>query len=372
MSDAGLVLTRSLAYTEDADGFQFARKKVERKTPVAEATAEAGQSAPGAMSAQDGGKQADASNERPAQPAKKRKRRFSEAIREESARPRRRSARLSGEKVQAVPPDPTPTPATPEVVRDAVVHVEETESKEDEAGLRVEKRRATTKIALPFADTPVITRNKEMRKNSGAHRRSSTGLRGRRASSLIESGTSNGMSLLRTLGSPKIAASDTLAALPHREVDIADFYKHISQDDPEPRRMRQLLTWCATRALSARPTNGEGDVTAILAGKHTPSSRGHSDERLRSTSDTRRAVERLCRQVGAVRLVQQSEHRFPPKPVVHIKAAPFSDKYTALGRRDDRRARQEAESKKHRQRREAHGARARAETVPRLPHRCSR
>jgi kinetochore protein Mis13/DSN1 len=61
--------------------------------------------------------------------------------------------------------------------------------------LHVAKKRngGATKIMLPFADTPVITRNKEMRKASkDGHRRSSTGLRGRRASSLIDSGMSNG------------------------------------------------------------------------------------------------------------------------------------------------------------------------------------
>ena len=51
----------------------------------------------------------------------------------------------------------------------------------------------TTKIALPFADTPIIRRNKEMRKGSNESRRSSLSNRGRRASSLIESGTSNGL-----------------------------------------------------------------------------------------------------------------------------------------------------------------------------------
>ena len=51
-----------------------------------------------------------------------------------------------------------------------------------------------TKIALPFADTPIIRRNKEMRKGvQTGSRRSSLGNRGRRASSLIESGKSNGM-----------------------------------------------------------------------------------------------------------------------------------------------------------------------------------
>lgn len=53
---------------------------------------------------------------------------------------------------------------------------------------------SATKIALPFADTPVISRNKAMRegKSGKSERRSSLGLRGRRASSLIDSGTSNG------------------------------------------------------------------------------------------------------------------------------------------------------------------------------------
>jgi kinetochore protein Mis13/DSN1 len=51
-----------------------------------------------------------------------------------------------------------------------------------------------TRIALPFADTPVIRRNKAMRegKSGKGERRSSLGLRGRRASSLIESGNSSG------------------------------------------------------------------------------------------------------------------------------------------------------------------------------------
>ena len=49
-----------------------------------------------------------------------------------------------------------------------------------------------TKIALPFADTPIIRRNKEMRKGAGnGDRRSSLGMRGRRASCLMDSGKSN-------------------------------------------------------------------------------------------------------------------------------------------------------------------------------------
>ncbi len=57
-----------------------------------------------------------------------------------------------------------------------------------------------TKIALPFADTPIIRRNKEMRKGSNGSRRSSLGNRGRRASSLIDSGKSNGIVISKFLG----------------------------------------------------------------------------------------------------------------------------------------------------------------------------
>jgi kinetochore protein Mis13/DSN1 len=63
-----------------------------------------------------------------------------------------------------------------------------------------DRSKDVTKIALPFADTPIIRRNKEMRKGSGeSGRRSSLGMRGRRASSLIDSGKSNGLNFLRNL-----------------------------------------------------------------------------------------------------------------------------------------------------------------------------
>lgn len=104
-------------------------------------------------------------------------------------------------------------------------------------------------IALPFSDTPIINRNKEMRKKGGASgaRRSSLGMRGRRASSLIDNGHS---------------------AIPHREVDPSEFYKHIEADGlSEPRRMKQLLTWCGERALSEKPPHGTHGSSAILGGK---------------------------------------------------------------------------------------------------------
>ncbi|RMZ75520.1 hypothetical protein DV738_g5413, partial [Chaetothyriales sp. CBS 135597] len=107
---------------------------------------------------------------------------------------------------------------------------------------------STTRIALPFADTPVIRRNKEMRgnKSSRSERRSSLGMRGRRASSLIETGNSN--------------------ALPHAEVDVQDFYKHIEASGlSEPRRMRQLLTWCATRAMDQKAVGVAFEEASAIA-----------------------------------------------------------------------------------------------------------
>lgn len=72
-------------------------------------------------------------------------------------------------------------------------------------------------------------------------------MRGRRASSLIENGHS---------------------AIPHREVDPAEFYKHIESESlPEPRRMRQLLTWCGERALSKKPPHGSRGSSAVLGGE---------------------------------------------------------------------------------------------------------
>ena len=59
----------------------------------------------------------------------------------------------------------------------------------------VEVSQEFTKISLPFADTPIIRRNQEMRRGAGdGSRRSSLGNRGRRASSLIDGGKSNGRS----------------------------------------------------------------------------------------------------------------------------------------------------------------------------------
>ncbi len=75
-------------------------------------------------------------------------------------------------------------------------------------------------------------------------------MRGRRASSLIDNGHS---------------------ALPHREVDPAEFYKYISADGlSEPRRMKQLLIWCGERALSEKPPHGSHGSSAVLGGAFFP------------------------------------------------------------------------------------------------------
>ena len=125
-----------------------------------------------------------------------------------------------------------------------------------------------TKIALPFADTPIIRRNKEMRKTNGS-RRSSLANRGRRASSLIDTGKSNGIGLL-WVELVLRAMTDYKTALPHDEVESSEFYKHIESEGlSEPRRMKQLLTWCGTRAMGERPSFTSEDSNARLAGRTT-------------------------------------------------------------------------------------------------------
>jgi len=186
-------------------------------------------------------------------------------------------------------------------------HDERVDLANSSSALNVEKKRSPKKIALPFADTPVLRRNKEMRKNSGqgGQRRSSSGLRGRRASSLIDSGASNGTDYIafntasskppakiygkhRSImvseetdaGSESelvanvvsfsdedaLADDDDFIAVPHAEVDTTEFYKLIEQSLTEPRRMKQLLIWCGTRALPEKPQGAQGDTSAIMMG----------------------------------------------------------------------------------------------------------
>ncbi|KAM7204306.1 Mis12-Mtw1 protein family domain containing protein [Rhypophila sp. PSN 637] len=168
---------------------------------------------------------------------------------------RKKEPQLKTHIVEEVPPPPringasrssagrdNPRPKRPR-------EVEQEHQEEEETPDRSANGAESRQIALPFSDTPIINRNKEMRKKGGASgaRRSSLGMRGRRASSLIENGHT---------------------AIPHREVDPSEFYKHIEADGlPEPRRMKQLLTWCGERALSEKPPHGTHGSSAILGAR---------------------------------------------------------------------------------------------------------
>ncbi|RMY84469.1 hypothetical protein D0862_11415 [Hortaea werneckii] len=255
---------------------------------------------------------------------KKTRRRFpTTPERENAEKPTRRSKRLSSENA---PPEPQRSSRHKPAHAKSHANQERSPSPDQAEPVTVEKKRKRAanggeeeekimRIALPFQDTPVIKRNKEMRKTSAeGHRRSSSGMRGRRASSLIDEGRGTGT---YTTGkdaekvSEEVAAStgmldalplvhtrrvsfempdetisrntaplpsdstslarpnspqpfkfcqETFAdmsfpgtALPHAEVSSEEFFKHISADLTEPRRMRVLLGWCGTRALPPKP-----------------------------------------------------------------------------------------------------------------------
>lgn len=270
------------AYDEDDDGFQFTRRTSRR-------TAAKSQPAPEPIP------------EPPLKPVPTRRKKEAAAVPEPAqseTQKRRRSTRLSTDKQQleahaeaAQPPKLTKKSA-PAGKKKQVTPAPETEPGKKIAitggvgvqtpkqnDIHVAKRRdgGATKIMLPFADTPVITRNKEMRKISkDGHRRSSTGMRGRRASSLIDSGLSNGMFICLMSQALEPLAIDfvvrnleanNFTALPHSEVEVRDFYKYIEQSQPEPRRMKQLLTWCGSRALPEKPSGNVKDSNAIMSGK---------------------------------------------------------------------------------------------------------
>ncbi|CAI6340957.1 unnamed protein product [Periconia digitata] len=252
-----------LAYDEDDDGFQFTRRTSRRITKTQP--------------------QPEPILEEPLKPLPTRRKKAIPAppppapADQKAPERRRRSARLSGdqnhmkqveepgEREESSKPAPRRTkktaPASTEKERKKqIAPAPEVQPKEKTTilgaqtpthnELHVSKKRdgGATKIMLPFADTPVINRNKEMRKASkDGHRRSSTGLRGRRASSLIDSGMSN--------------------ALPHSEVEVSDYFKYIEQSLPEPRRMKQLLTWCGSRALPEKPSGDVKNANAIMAAR---------------------------------------------------------------------------------------------------------
>ncbi|KAL5435608.1 hypothetical protein PMIN05_007159 [Paraphaeosphaeria minitans] len=195
------------AYDEDDDGFQFTRRTSRRATkaqPAPEPIPEEPSKLPPARRK----KSLAAPDPEPEHPAPQRKRRSARLSGDKEhlnqmdgsadaakAAPKRAKKTAPVEKVKKKQVTPAPEPQPEGKAASAPVQTPKVD------GIHVAKKRdGATKIMLPFADTPVINRNKEMRKGGkDGHRRSSTGLRGRRASSLIDSGMSNGTCLRDSL-----------------------------------------------------------------------------------------------------------------------------------------------------------------------------
>ena len=191
-------LTKFIAYDEEDDGFAFTRtraKKAKADAIRANATEKPNQN-----------EQIESAPTR--KPKKKANGSPSAAPVEDLGKTsKRRSPRHSGEHGNADPPalvvkKRRKDRASSEVKQDhggdkSYTDTEQAKPKTQQDHTQpIEISFDATKIALPFADTPIIRRNKEMRKTNAA-RRSSLGMRGRRASSLIDTGKSNGNEITR-------------------------------------------------------------------------------------------------------------------------------------------------------------------------------
>ena len=98
--------------------------------------------------------------------------------------------------------------------------------------------------------------------------------------------------------------ADWSTALPHDEVESSEFYKHIEANGlSEPRRMRQLLTWCGTRALGEKPSFSLADSHARLAGRVDRSKDENVIVTVNSAGDTTTVTQRLFDEVGTIGLV---------------------------------------------------------------------
>lgn len=84
-------------------------------------------------------------------------------------------------------------------------------------------------VPLPPTDTPVITRNRQLRDK--VSRRSSLGLRGGRGSSSFDKGE---------------------PSYPHSSISHTHFYKHLPPERPEPQKTAWFISWCGKRALEER------------------------------------------------------------------------------------------------------------------------
>lgn len=219
---------RKINYDEEDDGFMFSRVKKKKPRASTSVQPEGPPPLPTLPEVQSTAlrspRHADKSPKRrmdeqdavPAMPPKKRKRMSFSTPAPKAQQPVRRSKRLSTE-AQADRGSPVRKPAQDLRLQKkqqdkAEKHKPPAEQREappreqakdnsipvSEEALPLmpppDQSHSSTKISLPFADTPVISRNKAMRegKSGKGERRSSLGLRGRRASSLIDSGTSNG------------------------------------------------------------------------------------------------------------------------------------------------------------------------------------
>lgn len=174
-------------YDEDDDGFMFTRTRA-KKAKAAQAIPEAIPEDEVAVTVTTNGKRKSAVS-RAIVPAK------------QVVRPRRKSSRLASESA-AITSNQRQDGAEDQPLNKSLVKVSAPQKRPDIPVAEAEEdpqllatHNDTQKIALPFSDTPIIQRNKEFRQSGiKGHRRSSIGLRGRRASSLIENG-SDGMGL---------------------------------------------------------------------------------------------------------------------------------------------------------------------------------
>jgi len=204
------------AYDEEVDGFAFkkgVRKVKEPKQPAVrnsvteeQLPAAAAVPAPGKVASPvkpQGPTPAQSEAAAAPKPApKKARRRFPTTPEREAAeKPIRRSKRLSSEHE---PANSAPSPIRPAHAK-SHANTERSPSPEKARPITIEKKRKRgvdgaeeeekiMRITLPFQDTPVIRRNKEMRKggDESGHRRSSSRMRGRRVSSMMDEGRGNG------------------------------------------------------------------------------------------------------------------------------------------------------------------------------------
>lgn len=110
---------------------------------------------------------------------------------------------------------------------------------------------STSTVPVPLNDTPMIKKNREMRREQSERRKSSMG----QASARVTESFGAGILGMYHLDVLSLACQlmwslrETDQANPHPSVDHPEFYTHISPELPEALRIRQLLVWCSSRAL---------------------------------------------------------------------------------------------------------------------------